>query len=101
LNTNIKKILAWIFLHCQPFIFSLDLRARGLYCFSAFPTKLEIKVIDGENSVIGKIIDIKPFHFQIEVESGEIVSYPNNLILQKPILQLHDDEPEGELRSKS
>lgn len=50
-----------------------------------------IKVVDGENSVTGKIIDIKPFFFQIQIESGEIVNYPNNLILQKPIVQLHNE----------
>ncbi len=51
-----------------------------------------IKVMDGDNSVIGKIIDIKPFFFQIQIESGEIVNYPNNLILQKPIIQLHMED---------
>lgn len=55
-----------------------------------------IKVIDGDNSVIGKIIDIKPFFFQIQIESGEIVNYPNNLILQKPIVQLHNADRSAE-----
>lgn len=61
-----------------------------------------IKVIDGENSITGKIIDIKPFHFQIQIESGELVNYPNNLILQKPIIQLHDENPSSkDLKSES
>ncbi len=55
-----------------------------------------IKVLDGDNSIIGKIIDIKPFFFQIQIDSGEIVNYPNNLILQKPIIQLHKAERSAE-----
>lgn len=59
-----------------------------------------VKVMDGDNSVTGKIIDIKPFHFQIQIKSGEMVNYPNNLILQKPIIQLHDEDPSSEDRKK-
>jgi small-conductance mechanosensitive channel len=49
-----------------------------------------IQVIDGDNSVSGKVVDIRPFHFLIKTETGEIVCYPNNLIIQKPVKQLKD-----------
>lgn len=51
----------------------------------------EIRIIDGENSVTGKIIDIQSFHFLIRTKDGETVSYPNNLIIQKPIILLNKD----------
>ena len=46
-----------------------------------------IKVLDGDNSVTGKIIDIQLFYFYIKTDKNEVVSYPNNLLLQKPIIQ--------------
>jgi len=49
-----------------------------------------IKVIDGDNTVTGVVANVTLFNFQIEVESGEYVNYPNNLIIQKPILKLSD-----------
>ncbi|MEJ2596454.1 MAG: mechanosensitive ion channel [bacterium] len=45
-----------------------------------------IKVLDGDSTVTGKIIDIQLFYFYIKTEEKEVVSYPNNLILQKPIV---------------
>ena len=52
----------------------------------------KIKVIDGENSVTGTVMDIDLFQLRIKVESGEIVSYPNNLIIQKPSMLLNEKE---------
>lgn len=46
-----------------------------------------VKIIDGDNSVKGKIIDITLFYIKIEQENGSIVSYPNNLAIQRPILE--------------
>ena len=44
-----------------------------------------IKIIDGDNSVAGWIKDMNMFTVIIETENGNIVSYPNNLVIQKPI----------------
>ncbi len=49
-----------------------------------------IRVLDGDNSITGEIIDIQPFYFIILTDNGDKASYPNNLILQKPILQLQE-----------
>ncbi len=58
--------------------------------FFFFPTKIgeKIKIIDGDNSVEGKVIDITLFHMKIESEDGQQYSYPNNLVLQKPVKTL-------------
>ena len=58
--------------------------------FFSFPFKIgsKIKIIDGDNSVEGKIDDLTFFFMKIKVSSGEIVTYPNNLALQKPIKQV-------------
>ena len=53
----------------------------------------KIKIIDGENSVTGTVVDIHLFQLRIKIASGEIVSYPNNLIIQKPSILLHEREP--------
>jgi small-conductance mechanosensitive channel len=47
-----------------------------------------IKVLDGDNSVEGEIVDNQLFYFYIKTKKGEVVSYPNNLILQKPIIRI-------------
>jgi small-conductance mechanosensitive channel len=52
----------------------------------------DIQIIDGENSVTGKIVDIHPFHIQIKTKDDELVSYPNNLIIQKPIILIKKDD---------
>lgn len=45
----------------------------------------KIRILDGDNSVTGQVKDMNMFTVIIETEEGHVVSYPNNLILQKPI----------------
>ena len=58
--------------------------------FFYFPYRIgdRIKIIDGDNSVEGKIIDMTLFTLRVEDKFGNTVSYPNNLVVQKPILKL-------------
>ena len=58
--------------------------------FFNFPFKIgsRIKIVDGENSISGLVKDITFFAIQIEDEKGDLVSYPNNVAIQKPIIQL-------------
>jgi len=51
-----------------------------------------IKIIDGDNSVSGTIVDIHPFHIQILTKGDELISYPNNMIIQKPIILLKKND---------
>ena len=55
--------------------------------FFSFPFKIgsKIRIVDGDNSVEGKIDDITFFYMRIKQPTGDIVTYPNNVALQKPI----------------
>ena len=58
--------------------------------FFYFPFKIgsEIRIIDGDNSVEGKVVDITFFFIILKIDTGDNVTYPNNLAIQKPIKQL-------------
>lgn len=60
--------------------------------FFFFPYKIGsvVKIMDGDNSVEGIIIDITLFCMMIEKEDGKIVSYPNNLAMQKAVINISD-----------
>ncbi|TRX60479.1 mechanosensitive ion channel [Fulvivirga sp. M361] len=55
--------------------------------FFFFPYRIgnTIKIIDGDNSVEGIISDITLFYIVITDEEGKSYSYPNNLVIQKPV----------------
>ena len=57
--------------------------------FFSYPARIgdTIRVVDGDNSIEGKIVDISLFQVMIETARGELVSYPNNLIVQKPMIK--------------
>ena len=57
--------------------------------FFFFPYRIgnKIKIIDGDNSVEGTIVDITLFYMQIETDEKKKYSYPNNLAIQKAILE--------------
>lgn len=58
--------------------------------FFYFPFKIgsNIRIVDGDNSVEGKVEDLTIFFIKIKLVSGEVMTYPNNLALQKPIKEL-------------
>ncbi len=58
--------------------------------FFNFPFKIgsQIKILDAENAVSGVVKDITFFAIQIQLENGDLVSYPNNVAIQKPIVQI-------------
>ena len=51
----------------------------------------QVKIVDGDNTVGGKIKDITLFQITMEDEEGNLISYPNNLILQKPVIKYKQD----------
>lgn len=55
--------------------------------FFAFPFKIgdRIKILDGDFDIEGEIEDIRAFHTLLRTSNGEIITYPNNLMLQKGI----------------
>ncbi len=48
----------------------------------------KIKVVDGDNTVSGIIRDIGLFYTLLVDDENNIITYPNNLILQKPIIKI-------------
>lgn len=48
----------------------------------------KIKVVDGDNTVSGIIRDIGLFHLILVDDDNNVITYPNNLVLQKPIIKL-------------
>jgi small-conductance mechanosensitive channel len=59
----------------------------SLIIFFSAPFKImdSIKIIDGDNSIQGEVIDMTMFNLYIKNVNGKIISYPNNLIIQKPV----------------
>ena len=62
----------------------------SLILFFMYPFRIsdKIKIIDGENSVIGTVYDMTMFSIILKNKDGDLISYPNNLLLQKPIQQM-------------
>lgn len=60
----------------------------GIILFFSFPFKIgdRIRILDGEFSETVDIIDIKAYHIYLKKDNGELVTYPNNLLLQKGVV---------------
>ncbi|MFA7082998.1 MAG: mechanosensitive ion channel domain-containing protein [Arcobacteraceae bacterium] len=58
--------------------------------FFTFPAKVgeSIKILDGDNGVSGKIVEISLFQIHMLSDDGDLIIYPNNLFIQKPIIKL-------------
>lgn len=59
----------------------------GVILYFYYPFKIgdKIKILDKDFPVVAVIEDIKAFHIQLRTDEGELITYPNNLILQKSI----------------
>lgn len=60
----------------------------GVIMFFSFPYKIGDKIRihdDKDESLEGIIEDIKAFHLHLRTMEGELITYPNNLILQKAV----------------
>ena len=67
----------------------------GVIIFFSFPFKigntiriLDKEILDADNPEreVFVIEDIKPFHLHLRRANGEIITYPNNLVLQKGVV---------------
>lgn len=70
----------------------------GIILFFSFPFKIgdHIKILDKDFPISGEIIDIKAFYILLKTDENEIVTYPNNLLMQKGISVLHNHPEEKE-----
>lgn len=62
----------------------------SIIIFFTFPARVgdKIKVVDGENSIEGVIQEIALFQVELKDDEGNVVLYPNNLLLQKPVIKI-------------
>ncbi len=69
-----------------------NLTSSVILMFS-FPFKIgdRIRIVDGDNSVEGRIIDMTMFSIRLEDDNRQIVSYPNNLAMQKPVVKINEE----------
>lgn len=61
-----------------------------LFFNSPFKIGSRIRIMDKDDSVEGRVHDITFFNIHIETDQGLIISYPNNLALQRPIVLMSD-----------
>lgn len=59
----------------------------GIIIFFSYPFKIgdKIKIHDKDFPVEGEIVDIKAFYVILKSTDGEMITYPNNLLMQKGI----------------
>lgn len=93
-NVELKGIFASFFAVAGVALFAswsmLSNITASVLLFFNFPFKIgsRIKIMDKDDSVTGIVKDITFFAIQIENEEGDLVSYPNNVAIQKAIVQL-------------
>lgn len=60
--------------------------------FFSFPYRVGdwVSVVEKDVDIIGQVEDITLFHVLIRNLRGELITYPNNLILQKPVVRLKE-----------
>lgn len=70
----------------------------GIILFFSFPYKIgsRIKIHDKDLPVEAIIEDIKAFHLHLRTLDGELITYPNNLILQKAVSLVTKEQSEDE-----
>lgn len=66
----------------------------SLIIFFSFPYRVGdwVKVVDKDDEILGQIMEISSFHVIIQRLSGDVVTYPNSLILQKAVVRFHSRE---------
>lgn len=66
----------------------------GIILFFSYPFKIgdEIEILDKDNSVKGEIEDIKAFYILLKTKENELITYPNNLLMQKGISIINTDK---------
>lgn len=67
----------------------------GVIIFFSFPARIGnyIRVVDGDNTIEGRISEITLFQILLSGEDGSIISYPSNLLLQKPVMIYKKGKP--------
>ena len=53
-----------------------------------------IRILDKDFELTGRVVDITGFYFFIKTDSGQLITYPNSIIMQKGIEILEDERLE-------
>ncbi|GGD40478.1 mechanosensitive ion channel domain-containing protein [Muriicola marianensis] len=72
----------------------------GIILFFSFPFKIgdRIQIMDKDLETSGNYVieDIRAYHIHLRKDNGQLVTYPNNLILQKAVCVISDEIIENE-----
>ena len=65
----------------------------GIILFFSFPYKIgdRIRILDKDFPEEAIILDIKAFTVNLKKDNGEILTYPNNLLLQKGVVLIQKE----------
>ena len=69
----------------------------GIIMFFSFPYKVgdKVKIHDKDFPIEAIIEDIRAFQLHLRLDNGDLVTYPNNLILQKAVTLVEKDAIDG------
>lgn len=75
----------------------------GIIMFFSFPYKVgdKIKIHDKDYPIEAIIEDIRAFQLHLRLDNGNLITYPNNLMLQKAVTLVKKDAIEEAEESKS
>ncbi|KVX00218.1 mechanosensitive ion channel domain-containing protein [Shewanella frigidimarina] len=67
----------------------------GVLIFFAFPYRIgdRIRIVEKDEDMSGVIVEIALFHILIKRESGDVMTYPNSLLLQKGVIKQPNEMP--------
>lgn len=68
-----------------------------LFFYYTYKVGSIIRIVDGTNSVTGRILEITLFYIKLQTKDGNIISYPNNLAIQRPVIELSDWDSESQI----
>ncbi len=62
--------------------------------FFNYPARIgdSIRVLDGDNTIEGTIVDINIFQVLLEDREGNLINFPNNLLIQKAFVKLREKQ---------
>jgi len=65
----------------------------GIIMFFSFPYKVgdKVKIHDKDYPIKAIIEDIRAFQLHLRMENGDLITYPNNLMLQKAVTLIQKD----------
>ena len=71
----------------------------GIIMFFTFPYKVgdKIEIMDKDFPIEAIIEDIRAFQLHLRLDNGNLVTYPNNLMLQKPVTLVKKDAIDEDL----